>query len=77
MTKTNDLITIEGDTPEQIYHQMVHKFPDGIKTAGIVFLCDETMQARKNFCTLMSLGLSTGYFKEVDFIRFDNENTDL
>jgi hypothetical protein len=73
ITNTNETITISGNTVEQIFLQCVNRFPEGIRTKGLIFLCENQIEAKKNFCALISMGLQTGYFKESDFDVTANE----
>jgi hypothetical protein len=72
----NQVVTYDGDSVEEIYLQCVENFPKGIKAKGIIFLCENQIEAKKNFCALVSMGLQTGYFKDEDFAAFTQEEPD-
>lgn len=67
ITFTNESISISGDTVEQIYAECVRRYPNGLRTKAILFAGLNALEAKRNFCALLSLGLKTGYFKESDF----------
>lgn len=75
ITFTNESISITGDTVEQIYAECVRRYPNGLRTRAILFAGLNAMEAKRNFCALLSLGLQTGYFKESDFgeIKSDDD----
>jgi len=73
ITDTNDSITFYGDTVEDIFEQCKNKFPEGMKTKGIILSGANPIDAKYNFCALISLGLSSGYFKDTDFNGQDEE----
>lgn len=79
ITFTNESISISGDTVEEIYAECVRRYPNGLRTKAILFAGLDALDAKRNFCALLSLGLKTGYFKESDFgeIKSDGNEESL
>ena len=77
ITDSHEYLSIAGNSIEEIYIELCTRFPLGIKTKGLVFVCESTIEAKKNFCALLSLGLQSGYFKEEDFGMKSDEPEDL
>lgn len=74
ITSTNESITISGDTVEQIYAECVRRYPDGLRTKAIFFTGINAIEAKRNFCALISLALKNGYFVDSDFGDFGSDN---
>lgn len=72
ISQNNELHIFSGNSVEEIYHKCVNKFPNGIKPKGIFFTGDNYFRAKSNFCSLISYGLRMKYFKESDFISYDD-----
>jgi hypothetical protein len=73
ISQSNELHIFSGNTMEEIYQKCVNKFPHGIKPRGIFFTGDDYFRAKSNFCSLISYGLRMNYFKESDFINYDDD----
>lgn len=67
LTKTNDSVTLFGNSIEDIFEQCRSKFPEGINASGIAFTANNPIDAKVNFCALLNMGLRSGYFKASDF----------
>jgi hypothetical protein len=76
MIANDDSITIEGDSVEDVFVKCVQMFPQGIKSKGFLFSGSDLIDARRNFCELVILGLEMGYFSERDFGNFDDDDDD-
>jgi hypothetical protein len=68
VTFENEIISLKGNTIEEIFDLCVKKFPNGVRTKGIFFEGKSHLDAKISFCNLITLGLKTGYFKESDFL---------
>lgn len=73
ITKTNDSITLYGNSVEEIFQQCRSQFPEGLHTRGIVFSGFDNLDAKKNLSEFLSLGFRDGYFQAPQE-RTDNED---
>lgn len=76
ITKTNDSITIVGNSIEEIFYQCKEKFPEGIEPKGLIFSGANPLEAKSNVCAFLTLGLMQGYFNEKHFMEDNEENNE-
>lgn len=76
ISQANEINIFSGNSVQEIFDACVKKFPNGIRPKGIFFTGDNYLKAKSNFCSLVSHGLRQKYFKESDFINYENTDDD-